>query len=362
MSYLDDLLDEILLLVQVDDDVLAEARKRRTDVLDATAGFRGQLRGYRCGSLAYGTAITPPLNKLSDKGVDGDCGIVLDRRVWTTLGPDSSEGDGPTEVVEQLRDHIRPTLQDLYPNARVGATAKRAIRITFGEPLGVGEDPPVELIVALTRANARGLWIPDLVADGWDPAHPEEHRRLINDVPSRALRRRRARVLRLVKRWNKAKSSPAFSSFHLQALALETLTEGEKGRLLWSSLETFFTDAADRLEAGMTEDPAGVSGAFHLENNVTRTVAVQRLRTCADAIADAVDDPDDKEHVRQCLKKVFEDALVDAAHDSFRLRALAAGNSRLLVGAAIGVGAGLAIGSRMQRGPARKRPSAWSPR
>lgn len=95
MSYVDDLLDEVLLLVQVDDDVLAEARKRRTDVLDAAAGFPGLLRGYRCGSLAYATAITPPLNKPSDKGVDGDCGIVLDRRVWTTPGPDSSQATAP---------------------------------------------------------------------------------------------------------------------------------------------------------------------------------------------------------------------------------------------------------------------------
>jgi hypothetical protein len=363
MSYLDDILDEILALVQVDDAVVAEARARRTAVLDATAGFDGCLRDYRCGSLAYGTAITPPDNKPSDKGVDGDGGIVLDRRVWTTLGPDSTTGKGPTDVVEQVQDHIRPTLQEEYPNVRVGTSAKRAIRVTFGEPLDTGEDPPVELIVALTRKDAPGLWIPNLIADSWDPAHPEEHRRMINDQPSTALRVRRARVTRLAKRQNKAMTAPAFSPFHLQALALATLTEAENGRRPRSSLKTFFADSADRLEEAMTQDPAGVSGAFHLENGVTRTTAVRRLRTCADALAEAADDPDDKDHVKQCLKRIFEDTLVDEAHNRFKFSALSTGNSRLLTAAVVGAGiAGMAIAARGRRGPARKQPSAWAPR
>ena len=364
MSYFDDILGEILALVQVADPVLTEARQRRTAVLDAAEGFHGVLRSYRCGSLAYATAIGPPSNKPSDKGVDGDCGIVLDRRKWPRLGPDSAAGEGPADVVGQVRDHIRPKLEEQYPSVRVGTSKKRAIRNMFGEPLRSGEDPPVELIVALTRADAPGLWIPDLVADTWDAAHPEEHRRLINDVPSDSLRVRRARIMRLVKRWNKAMAEPAFSSFHLQALVLETLTEAETGRRLRSSLKTFFTAAADRLEAGMTQDPAGVSGVFHLENGVTRTTAVKRLRACAAALAEAAGNPDDKEHVRECLKRIFEDTLVDDAHTNFRAHALTDGNSRLVaVGAGVvAAGLGLTLGARGQRGPARRRPAAWAPR
>jgi hypothetical protein len=355
LSYFDDILSEILTLVQVDDSVLSEARARRNAVLDATAGFDGRLRTYHCGSLAYGTAIKPPANK-TDKGVDGDGGMVLNRKTWTTLGPDSDAGEGPVTVIEQIKDYIRPRLKVDYPHVRVGATAKRAIRITFRQPLPSGEDPPVELIVALTRKGAVGLWIPNLITDGWDAAHPEKHRHLINDVPSAALRIRRARIVRLGKHWNKIMSTPTFSSFHLQALALETLTEDERGRMLRSSLQTFFESSADSLEENMTQDPAGVSGAFHLENDNTKEVAVQNLRDAAAAICDANASPNDREHVRECLKRVFGEAIVDEAHDNFKRNAYSSGNSRVQAGSRI------EAGRSGTQGTARKNPSAWAPR
>ena len=94
MTYFDELIEHLLGQVQVDQTTITESKARRTAVLDAAASFDGVLRTYRSGSLAYGTAITPPPNKATDKDVDGDGGVVLNRKVWTTLGPDADQADG----------------------------------------------------------------------------------------------------------------------------------------------------------------------------------------------------------------------------------------------------------------------------
>ena len=50
-----------------------------------------------------------------DKGLDADCGIVLDRRSHPTLGPDSPQQEGPPRIVEQVRIHLRPKIRAEYP-------------------------------------------------------------------------------------------------------------------------------------------------------------------------------------------------------------------------------------------------------
>lgn len=355
MTYFDELLDHILTEVQVDDDTISEAKARRTAVLDAADTFTGVLRHYRAGSLAYGTAITPPPNRPNDKGVDGDGGIVLDRTVWTGLGPDSGAEEGPRNVVEDVKDHIHPTLREAHPDLTVGTTAKRAILVKFNEPLASGEDPPVELIVALNR-KAGALWIPDLTRDGWDAADPIAHHRLINEDPKKSLRVRRARIMRLVKHWNKKYAAPAFSSFHLQALALEAVDDTEVGCQLRTSLERFFARAAESLGDAMTEDPAGVSGAFHLENGADRDIAVQRLEDAAAAIAAANANPENDETVRTELEKVFHPDTVEDAEDAREANALAGGNRSITVSAAGTVGARV----QPRQPAATKRPAAWS--
>lgn len=355
MKYLDELLDQVLREVQVDDATVSEAKSRRTAVLDAAAGFDGVLRQYRSGSLAYGTAITPPPNKPTDRGVDGDGGIVLKRTVWTTLGPDSSAEQGPSEVVGLVQNRIRPILCENHPDLTVGKTTKRAILVKFNEPLASGEDPPVELIVAVIR-QAGGLWIPNLVDDDWDPADPVTHAQLINEQPKLSLRRRRARVMRLVKHWNKKMTQPAFSSFHLQALALEVIGDSDVGCQLRTTVQRFFQEAAEALEEAMTEDPAGVSGVFHLENDVTRDLAVERLRAAGAAIEAANGEPDDQELVRAELKKIFHPDTVEKAVDEHEFAALSRGHGSVSVGAAG------SIGSRLtpSRSESAKRPAAWS--
>lgn len=329
MTYTDDLLRNILSEVQVDPDTISEAKRRRTAVLDAVAGFKGLARTYRSGSLEYGTAIVPPPNKPNDRGVDGDAGMVLDRRTWNTLGPDADDGEGPTDVVEQAKDHIRPKLKETYPDVTVGTTAKRAIIAKINEPLSTGEDPPVELVVALTRKSGAGLWIPDLVGDTWDAAHPEKHKQLINVAPKQTLRQRRRRTMRLVKHWNKHHITPAFSSFHLQALALEAITDDDTSTQLRTTLQRFFERAADALDAGDTPDPADVSDDFHLENGITKPVAVRRLRDAGTAVADANANPDDRDTVYDAFENVFHADTVKAADHPLEAASLASGNVAL---------------------------------
>lgn len=126
--------------------------------------------------MAHGTANCPIHQR--DKGLDADAGVVLDRRSHPTLGPDSEDQEGPGPIVEAMRNHLRRELRQEYPEVKFRIT-KRAILITFGEPLPSGEDPTVDLVVGLERVSKPGLWIPNTETEAWDPSDPEEHTRLL---------------------------------------------------------------------------------------------------------------------------------------------------------------------------------------
>ena len=138
------------------DDTLSAARSRRDEVLKAARKYPGTLRTYISGSIAHRTA---------NQDTDADCGVVLDRRSYPKLGPDG-EGEGPNQIVEDVREFLRDRLKEDFPNIRFRVT-KRAIKISFNEPLEDGSDPSVDLVVALTR-KGRGLWIPNNESQGWD--------------------------------------------------------------------------------------------------------------------------------------------------------------------------------------------------
>ena len=72
-------------------------------------------------------------------------------------------------------------MREEYPDATY-EVCKRAILFEFHEPLGDEQDPSVDLIVALTRVEGDGRWIPNTEAECWDASDPEEHTRLLNDV------------------------------------------------------------------------------------------------------------------------------------------------------------------------------------
>jgi hypothetical protein len=176
----------------VNDKVLKEARKRRDLVAEAAMEIEGALRWFRSGSVAHGWVNRPV--------TDADSGLVLDRRVHTTLGPDG-EGEGPEDIVDELRDLVERKVREEYPNAKV-TKSRRGLLVEFNEPVTDEEDPTVDLIVTLTRKDADSLWIPDLDKDEWTPSHPEKHTELFTGG-ARELRALRARVVRLAKAWNK---------------------------------------------------------------------------------------------------------------------------------------------------------------
>ena len=288
MSYTKEFLDDALSRLDPGGAVITTANDRRNEVLDVMADFRGHLRGYASGSIAHRTA---------NFDTDADCGAVLDRRSYVSLGPDGG-GEGPREIVEEARAFLRDGLKPVYPDIRFRVT-KRAIQITHNEPLSDGTDPQVDLIVALTRKEAPGLWIPNTEADRWDPSHPECHTSLLTAEP-KALRQKRARVVRLAKGENGEHGEKALCSFNLEALALLYVEEGTG---LAVALAQFFEDGADDLARHLTPDPAGVSPP--IKTLIDRHTAVRRLRRAGELVREALDNDSDECAVRAALSKVF---------------------------------------------------------
>ena len=301
MATTETILADILRQLHPGDEVIGAARQRRNEVLDAMENFPGHLRGYASGSIAHRTA---------NFDTDADCGAVLDRRSYVSLGPDGG-GEGPREIVEEARAFLRDGLKPVYPDIRFRVT-KRAIQITHNEPLSDGTDPQVDLIVALTRKEAPGLWIPNTEADRWDPSHPECHTSLLTAEP-KALRQKRAKVIRLAKGENGVRSEKAVCSFNLEALALLHVEEGTG---LAVALAQFFEDSANDLARRLTPDPAGVSPP--IKTLIDRHTAVRRLRRAGELVREALDNDNDECAVRDALSKLFQNTYVEACVPSDR--------------------------------------------
>ena len=226
MGHTANVLDDVRTQVAPSDQTLAVARERRRAVIDAAKAYPGFLRSYMLGSIAHGTA---------NGDTDADCGIVLDRRSYPKLGPDG-DGDGPSDTVESMRGHLREALSEDYDGLSFRVT-KRAIMVTFNDPVAEGVDPHVDLIVAINRKDEPGLWIPNTERNGWDASDPEAHTSLLTSG-ERSRRTARARVVRLAKAWNNQYSQPGLCSFNIEALALAAL-DGERD--LAQGLATLFS-------------------------------------------------------------------------------------------------------------------------
>jgi hypothetical protein len=295
-DHAEDVLEEIREKISASDADLKETRKRREVVFKAAASFAGALRTFKSGSVAHGDVNNPVS--------DADGGLVLDRRVHTTLGPDSEDQDGPEEIIGEVRDHVMPLVRETYPSAK-SRLIKRAILVKFNQPNAEGVDPSVDLVVALTRKDAEGLWIPNRDKDDWDASHPEEHTQLLTAEPKK-LRVHRARVIRLAKAAIKHDSTPALISFNVEALALTHITEV---KTLAASLQLFFDKAASDIKAALTDDPAGVSGKIKLPDGMTRERAAKRLRFFADKVQAALDNRDDRDKAESALVELYPDQL-----------------------------------------------------
>jgi len=305
MSALIDVLDDVRAQLAPDEAVLKEARERRQVVLDAARSFPGSLRRFNSGSLAHGTANCPVHQR--DRGLDADCGVVLDRRAYPALGPDGN-GVPPDGVVAEMLDHILDEVHAVYGNARI-STSKRALFVEFDAPFPTGEDPTVDLIVALTRAAEPGLWIPNLDSHRWDPSHPEKHTELFVGG-SDALRSIRARAVRLAKAENKRSGVPPLVSFNVEAFGLMFV---ESGMGLADALGALWRKGAADLRTRLTPDPAGVSAPIKVED---RREAVARLEYAASQFELAQLRPDDERWVRSQLRPLWPDFIGDIGQES----------------------------------------------
>lgn len=285
-----DLLDDVRDQIEPNDDALSEARERLAFVRTKAGSFYGVLRTYRSGSLATHTMNTPV--------TDGDGGVVLNRNFYPGLGPEGTGAEAPAEVVNDLIAHIGPLVRETYPDAKIHKS-KRGPKIHFHAPLIDGTDPTVDLVVALTRKEGDGLWIPDLEDDGWEASDPERHIVLFNGAAT-AFRSTRRKVMRLAKAWNKQFSEPGASSFEMSVWAYEFV---EPGMGVAKGLWAVFDGAASRLEAEEpTPDPVEVSPDLRLLID-SQTMAA-RLRKAADYMQAAIAATEDDD-VREALSGVF---------------------------------------------------------
>jgi hypothetical protein len=291
MGHTDSILETILSQIAPSDETLEAARGRRDAVLSALNGLDGRLRDYASGSIGHRTA---------NDDTDADCGVVLDRRVYPELGPDGDDV-GPEDIVERVRSIARSYLKEEYPGLTTSLT-KRAIIFEFHEPFASGDDtkdPSVDLIVALTRRDADGLWIPNRDTKAWDASHPEQHTKLLTDPPDDA-RRLRARTIRLVKGWNQQYDDAALCSFNIEALALEAIIETMS---LGKAVTLLLEYAARELKKANTKDPAGVSPPIKLL--LDRDTVVSRLESAGTHMRRALDSDDDEDAVTEELAAVF---------------------------------------------------------
>ena len=292
-NHVERLLADVHNQISVDRAILSLARQRRNAITAIAKRFDGTLRVFFSGSVAHATVIF--------KVEDADAGVVLDRRSYPDLGPDSASQEGPRAIVKEMAEFIFSELQADFPGLSY-EIGKRAIKFTFNDPVK-GQDPYVDLIVALSRAEDDALWIPNLDAEGWDASHPEEHTRLLtSDAIAKDLRVHRARAARLIKACIKQDQFPVLSSFHIEARVLRDVDEV---RTLGESLARVFVIAAEELSKGDTPDPAGVSAPIKLE--VPRDRAVARLVGLGQAMIEALDNADDEAAVRRALSRVFPD-------------------------------------------------------
>jgi len=323
IDYAGQVLTDVRRQIAVDDDVLSETKARRNLVKRHARSFEGALKTFDSGSVAHGT-VNKPVS-------DADCGVVLDRRTYPELGPD---GDGvpPNDILDEMAEHVIEGMREEYPKATY-EVCKRAILIEFHEPIDDEQDPSVDLIVALTKAEGDGQWIPNTEAEDWDASDPEEHTRLLND-PDTATRVHRARVIRLAKAAVKQDTTPVVSSFNLEALALDHV---DSDNTIAESLRDLLLDGADALDKGLTDDPAGVSDPIKLPDGVSHSTAVARLRELGNAVSRAIE-ADSLEEAEEALSEAYPEYLESGAGARSLGEALRR-QKRAQIGTAFGTGA-----------------------
>ncbi|MFD6877317.1 MULTISPECIES: hypothetical protein [unclassified Streptomyces] len=330
------LLDEARRQIEVTEDELVEARRRRQLLANALErAFPGSTI-YFNGSVAHGDANTPL--------TDVDLGAKLSPVDAEGFGPDGSDA---LPLMERARDAIGEDLADEFPKLTVEvAGRRRAVLVRFGDPVTAGQpDFTADVMTAIPHPSREGLYIPNMeIPDKWDRADPITHTEMALEAIDMT-EKTFARAVRLLKHWNCTHSKP-LCSWNIKALALESITTPMP---LAEALQAFFAHAAREFKSGQTEDPAGVAGPIPL--NLPISEVRKRLDTARDYIDRAIQHEAEGRPVsaQHALSRVFPEIVPDAdptQEEAARLRqeVLLSGN------AASGLGAVT---------PALIRPRAW---
>lgn len=228
--------------IEVEDDELVEARKRRGLLADSLRRAFPGSRVYVNGSVAHGDALTPL--------TDIDLGVVVPDPMCE-YGPGKA---GPSTLKTLAAEAIRGDLKEMYPRLRVEVEGrKRSVLVRFGDPVTPGQaDFTADVIVAIDNPSGEGLYIPSY--DVWDRSHPERHIELVLEAIHRS-RVSYARVVRLLKHWARRHNKP-LCSWHIKALALPVFCEPLG---LLEGIDAWFSYAISELEIRETSDPAGVA-------------------------------------------------------------------------------------------------------
>ncbi len=265
-------LEEARRRIQVAREELDEARRRRDLITQALLSEFPGSTVYVNGSIPHQDALTPL--------TDVDLGVIV-------LGAENTHGPGKkgcTDLQERAANAIREALKPEFPNSAVYTKGqRRAVLVRFRKPVDPTQDDfTADVIVAVNNTNGDGLYIPNYL--GWDRSHPQKHTQLVetaNELSDKTF----ARVVRLLKHWNRSNGKP-LCSWNIKALALGVelrRTNLLAGMLLW------FDHAIDSLGVSLTADPAKVAPKpIDINKDMTRTEVVNQLKAARDRLKAAV--------------------------------------------------------------------------
>lgn len=258
--------------IQVDDEELREARRRRRLLGDAlTREFTGS-DTYINGSVAHGDALTPL--------TDVDLGVIV-IEAKDTHGPGKK---GCADLQERAANAMRAALKPEFPDATVRwRDQRRSVLVNFRRPVDPTQDDfTADVIVAIDNPDDEGLYIPNYA--GWDRSHPQKHTRMVKAANSSSAYTY-ARVVRLLKHYNRSNGHP-LCSWNIKALALPVL---DTPTTLLKGLLTWFDHAIASLDEGLTEDPAQVSDkSIAINKDLTIAQVVDQLEEARDLLHEAV--------------------------------------------------------------------------
>lgn len=268
---LEQILNEARRSIEVSDAELDEARKRRSVI---GAALRNEFTGSRTyvnGSIAHGDALTPL--------TDVDLGVVVPNP-GQKYGPGKR---GPKDLKERAADTIRAGLKEEYGDLAVEVKGrKRSILVRFRDPVAPGRpDFTADVIVAVDNPDGAGLYIPRF--DSWDRSHPETHTELVS-IANKVTDACFARVVRLLKHWNRNNSKP-LCSWNIKAFALDCI---EAPTAMIPGLRAWFDYAMKQLSQGETPDPAGVA-TKPIKIDATRTEVIRRLTRALETLDRAIE-------------------------------------------------------------------------